>query len=89
MILNLFASSPPSPLQEAPLILFIPIASVSCASFDKAPCDILPLPNLCNIFSIGSTSDNSIEGPNFFFLKFIRSLKLMGGKSYIPSAYFL
>ena len=35
--LNLLESSPPSPLQEAPLILFIPIAKVSCASSDNAP----------------------------------------------------
>ena len=37
ILVNLFSSSPPSPLQEAPLILFIPIAKVSCASFDNAP----------------------------------------------------
>ena len=37
ILINLFSSSPPSPLQEAPLILFIPIAKVSCASFDNAP----------------------------------------------------
>ena len=37
IILNLFSSSPPSPLQDAPLILFIPTARVSCASLDKAP----------------------------------------------------
>ena len=42
----LFSSSPPSPLQEAPPILFIAIAKVSCASFDSAPIDILPEPNL-------------------------------------------
>ena len=50
---------------------------------------MLPLPNLFNIFSIGSTSDISIDGPNFFFLKLIKSLKLIGGKLYIPSTYFL
>ena len=47
------------------------------------------LPNLLKIFSIGSTSESSIEGPSFFFLKFIKSLRLIGGKLYIPSAYFL
>ena len=88
-ILNLSASSPPSPLQEAPLILFMPTARVSCASLDKAPWDILPLPNLLRIFSIGSTSERSIGGPIFFFLKLIKSLKFIGGKLYIPSAYFL
>ena len=36
-ILNLFESSPPSPLQDAPLILFIPVAKTSCASADNAP----------------------------------------------------
>ena len=35
--LNLFSSSPPSPLHEAPFILFIPIARVSCASDERAP----------------------------------------------------
>ena len=50
---------------------------------------MLPLPNLFNIFSIGSTSDKLIDEPNFFFLKSTRSLKFIGGKLYIPSAYFL
>ena len=50
---------------------------------------MLPLPNLFNIFSIASTSDNSIDGPSFFFRKLIKSLKLIGGKLYIPSTYFL
>ena len=50
---------------------------------------MLPLPNLFNIFSIGSTSEISMDGPSFFFLKSIKSLKLIGGKLYIPSAYFL
>ena len=76
--LNLFLSSPPSPLQDAPLILFIAIANVSWASLDNAPCDILPLPNLLKIFSIGSTSLTSID---FSFLKSIKSLRLIGGKS--------
>ena len=78
--LNLFSSSPPSPLQEAPLILFIPVANVSWASFDKAPCDMLPLPNLFNIFARGSTSEISIDPFNFFVLKSIKSLKFIGGR---------
>jgi len=41
---------------------------------------MLPLPNLLSIFSKGSTSDNSIDGPSFFFLKSIKSLKFIGGK---------
>ena len=85
--LNLLASSPPSPLHEAPLILFMPVANVSCASADNAPWDILPLPNLLRIFSNGSTSSTF----NFFsgFLNSSRSLKLIGGKLCMPAEYFL
>ena len=73
--LNLFSSSPPSPLQDAPLILFIPIARVSCASLDKAPWDMLPLPNLFIILEADSTSSIPID---FLNLKSIKSLKLIG-----------
>ena len=58
---NLSSSSPPSPLHEAPPILFIAIAKVSCASFDKAPIDILPVPNLFLISVTDSTSSNGID----------------------------
>ena len=81
------ASSPPSPLQDAPLILFIPIAKVSCASADNAPWDILPLPNLFKISSIGSTSFILIGF--LCFLNSNKSLILIGGKLWIPAEYFL
>ena len=58
----------------------MPVAKVSCASLDKAPWDMLPLPNLFKIFSIGSTSEISIDPFNFFSLKSIKSLKFIGGK---------
>ena len=57
---DLLIDSPPSPEQEAPPILFIAIASVSCASFERAPWDILPVPNLFLIDVIDSTSEISI-----------------------------
>ena len=50
---------------------------------------MLPLPNLLSIFCIGSTSEISIGPFNFFDLKSIKSLKFIGGKLYIPSAYLL
>ena len=61
LVRGIFSSSPPSPLQEAPLILFIPIAKVSWASLDNAPWDMLPLPNLFKISDMGSISEISKE----------------------------
>ena len=81
MILNLSSSSPPSPLHDAPLILFIPIAKVSWASFDKAPWDMLPLPNLFKISEMGSTCEISKGDFKYLFLKSIKSLKFIGGSS--------
>ena len=50
---------------------------------------MLPLPNLLSIFSIGSTFEISMDGFKYLCLKSTKSLKLIGGKLYIPSAYFL
>ena len=84
---NLSSSSPPSPLHDAPPILFIAIAKVSCASLDKAPIDILPVPNLFLISVTDSTSSNDID--SFLDLKPSRSLRCMGGISWINFEYFL
>ena len=81
------ASSPPSPLHDAPPILFIAIAKVSCASFESAPKDMLPLPNLFLIFVIDSTS--SIRIGFLIKLKSKRSLRFKGCCSLIIFEYFL
>ena len=49
-------SSPPSPQLLLPPIMFIAIASVSCASAESAPCDIAPVEKRRVIASTGSTS---------------------------------
>ena len=79
--------SPPSPEQDAPPILFIAIASVSWASFDKAPWDMLPVPNLFLIDVIDSTSERSKSVSAS--LNSRRSLMLIGAKFPIELEYFL
>ena len=51
-------SSPPSPVFERPPILFIAIASVSCASRESDPSDMAPVENRLTISLAGSTSSS-------------------------------
>jgi hypothetical protein len=48
--------SPPSPELALPPMRFIAAARVSCASADRAPCDIAPVENRLAISWAGSTS---------------------------------
>ena len=54
-------SSPPSPQLDIPLILFIALASVSCASLEIAPKLIAPTEKRFTISDAGSTSLIEIE----------------------------
>ena len=83
----LLICSPPSPELERPPIVFMAIASASCASGDKAPNDIPAVSNLLTILFDDSTLLTSIDLVRLFFIS-NRSLKKLGFLSLISEANF-
>ena len=72
-------ASPPSPLQEAAPMRFMAMASVSCASLESAPCDMLPLEKRLRTWVIDSTSSSPMGARSD--LKSSRLRMWMGGSA--------